>query len=605
MSIARINQYYKDLERIKARATTQNELAIKSAFKNLLNDYCRTKDLEVIEEQTIIGSSKRPDGVVVDAFKFRYGYWEAKDANDDIEKEIVEKQRSNYPMFNFLIENSIHAVLIQGESKDKIELADKQALHQLVSKFIAYERLEIKEFKQAITQFQTDLPQIIEVLREMIAKQSSPEVSPTPALPKGDGVKEGLLPSPTGEGQGVGLFIKARQDFFAICQEAINPSIKLSDIDEMLIQHILTEDIFKAVFDDEVFHEENNIAKALKKIEQTFFSGDVKRKTLAASRPYYAQIRARATEMQDYSQKQEFLKGIYENFYKAYNPKAADTLGIVYTPKEIVNFMLESTDYLLEKHFGKTLSDKNVHILDPATGTGTFITDLLNYLPKQDLEYKYKNEIHANEVAILPYYIANLNIEYVYKNRMKDYVEFKNLCWVDTLDSTGGLQYAGKKGDLFGVTAENTLRIKNQNEQKISVIIGNPPYNANQQNENDNNKNRTYKEIDQRIKDTYIKESTAQKTKVYDMYARFYRWAMDRVAEKGIIAFVTNRSFIDSKTFDGFRKIIERDFDECIIVDTKSDVRANPKISGTKNNVFGIQTGVAIMFLVKTGKNKK
>jgi predicted helicase len=575
MSITRINQYYKDLERIKSRATTQNELAIKSAFKNLLNDYCRTKDLEVIEEQTIVGSNKRPDGVVVDAFKFRYGYWEAKDANDDIEKEIVEKQRSNYPMFNFLIENSIHAVLIQGDSKQKIEIEDKQALHQLISQFIAYERTEIKEFKQAITQFQTDLPQIIEVLREMIAKQNESSSSE---------------------------FAKSRADFFAICQEAINPNIKLSDIDEMLIQHILTEDIFKAVFDDEVFHEENNIAKALKKIEQTFFSGDVKRKTLAASRPYYAQIKARATEMQDYSQKQEFLKGIYENFYKAYNPKAADTLGIVYTPKEIVNFMLESTDYLLEKHFGKTLSDKNVHILDPATGTGTFVTDLLNYLPKQDLEYKYKNEIHANEVAILPYYIANLNIEYTYKNRMKDYVEFKNLCWVDTLDSTGGLQYAGKKGDLFGVTAENTLRIKNQNEQKISVIIGNPPYNANQQNENDNNKNRTYSEIDKRIKDTYIKESTAQKTKVYDMYARFYRWAMDRVAEKGIIAFVTNRSFIDSKTFDGFRKIIERDFDECIIVDTKSDVRANPKISGTKNNVFGIQTGVAIMFLVKTGK---
>jgi hypothetical protein len=157
MSISRINQYYKDLERIKSRATTQNELAIKSAFKNLLNDYCRTKDLEVIEEQTIVGSNKRPDGVVVDAFKFRYGYWEAKDASDDIEKEIVEKQRSNYPMFNFLIENSVYAVLIQGDSKQKIEIEDKQALHQLISQFIAYERTEIKEFKQAITQFLTKI----------------------------------------------------------------------------------------------------------------------------------------------------------------------------------------------------------------------------------------------------------------------------------------------------------------------------------------------------------------------------------------------------------------------------------------------------------------
>jgi len=152
---------------------------------------------------------------------------------------------------------------------------------------------------------------------------------------------------------------------------------------------------------------------------------------------------------------------------------------------------------------------------------------------------------------------------------------------------------------MFGLSSENAARIKNQNERKISVIIGNPPYNANQANFNDFNRNRDYKEIDRRIKDTFVKNSTAQKTKAYDMYARFYRWAMDRIDENGVIAFVTNRSFIDSRTFDGFRKNIEDDFDFAYIVDTRSDVRANPKIAGTTHNVFGIQTGVAIMFLVK------
>jgi predicted helicase len=153
---------------------------------------------------------------------------------------------------------------------------------------------------------------------------------------------------------------------------------------------------------------------------------------------------------------------------------------------------------------------------------------------------------------------------------------------------------------LFGsVSEENVARIKRQNSKKISVIIGNPPYNANQANENDNNKNREYPQVDARIKQTYIHESTAQKTKLYDMYARFFRWASDRLDVNGVLAFVTNRSFIESRTFDGFRKVVTQEFNEIHVVDLGGDVRANPKLSGTKHNVFGIQTGVAISFLVK------
>jgi predicted helicase len=271
--------------------------------------------------------------------------------------------------------------------------------------------------------------------------------------------------------------------------------------------------------------------------------------------------------------------------------------------------MIESADWLCDKHFGKSLVDKGVEILDPATGTGTFICELLEHFrgQKHKLAYKYKEELHANEVAILPYYVANLNIEATYAAITGQYAEFPNLCFVDTLDNVAGLgKFSGHQEDLFGaMSEENVERIKRQNKRKISVIIGNPPYNANQQSENDDNKNRAYRRIDERIKGTYIKESAAQKTKVYDMYARFFRWASDRVNDEGIIAFVTNRSFIDSKTFDGFRKIVARDFEEIWLVDLGGDVRSNPKLSGPKNNVFGIQTGVAISFMVRRKRDIK
>jgi predicted helicase len=582
MSISRINQYYIELERLKQR-DNKNELSIKSAFRSLISFYCRPKDLEIIEEQTLLESRKAPDGVLKDAAGFIYGYWEAKDEKDDIDAEIIKKQRIGYPMFNFLIENSIEAVLIQGEKRTKIKMSDREDLHHLLIEFVNFETVENKVFKQTIKKFQEDLPQIIEVLRGMIIKESDTNA----------------------------LFIAEKSNFFYLCKDAINPAIKISDIDEMLIQHILTEQIFKSIFDDEMFHSENNISKSLNAIETTFFVSDTKRKTLSSLQPYYTQIKARATAMQDHNQKQDFLKYIYENFYKAYNPKAADKLGIVYTPKEIIKFMLESTDVLLEKHFSKTIADKNVHIIDPATGTGTFITDLLNYIPLQDLEYKYKNEIHANEIAILPYYIANLNIEYVYKNRTKNYEEFKNICWVDTLE-TYGFWSKGQQTIKHGLTAVNTERIKAQNTQRISVVIGNPPYNANQQNENDNNKNREYFEdykkktggIDGRIKETYIDKSEAQKTKQYDMYKRFIRWASDRIDEKGIIAYITNRSFIDKRQDDGFRKCVSEEFDELYIIDLGGDIRDTNENS--KANVFGIMTGVAItLFVKKELKNKE
>jgi len=367
----------------------------------------------------------------------------------------------------------------------------------------------------------------------------------------------------------------------------------------MLIQHMLTRDIFLKVFGEDQFHSENNIAHRLDGLERTFFTGNVRRNTLDRLKSYYAAIQRAALGISDHHEKQRFLKVIYENFYKVYNPKAADRLGVVYTPGEIVKFMIRAADHLTRRHFDRHLYDRNVEILDPAAGTGTFITELIEFIPPAHLRQKYEEEIHANEVGILPYYIANLNIEYTYKSKTGEYLEFPNICFVDTLDNfdfRDGKKHTQKQ--LGGLSDENLERIRRQNEKRISVIIGNPPYNANQQNENENNKNRAYPAIDRRIRETYVKQSTAQKTKQYDMYKRFIRWASDRLNANGVLAFITNRSWIDSRQDDGFRKYAAREFNEIHIVDLGGDIR---KLPGAQN-VFGIMTGVAIgLFVRKEG----
>ncbi|BAQ59695.1 helicase domain protein [Geminocystis sp. NIES-3708] len=590
MSRILIKQYRQELERIIRYGGSRNEGAVRRAMGSLLNGYCKPRNFVLVEELTIISPLKnniRLDGIVKDALRLDWGYWEAKDEKDSLDAEIEAKFKKGYPTDNILFEDTKTAVLIQnGDESLRINMENDDDLDKLINQFLDYERTEIKDFRQAINTFSQDLPTILDTLRNLIDSQSP---SPLTPLPQGEGNK---------------AFIEARDKFLKVCQESINPDIKIADIREMIIQHILTEDIFTNIFSDAQFHQENNIAKQLNEVIKTFFTGNVKRNTFKTIQSYYNVIIRTASNIVNHQEKQKFLKVVYENFYKAYNPKEADRLGIVYTPNEIVKFMVQSTDYLLEKHFNKTLGNKGVEILDPCTGTGTFITEILDYLLTRDVEYKYKNEIHCNEISILPYYIANLNIEYSYQQKIGEYLEFNNICLVDTLDHTN---FGGKQFDLFSMSQENTERIKRQNESKISVIIGNPPYNANQQNENDNNKNRSYDAIDKRIKETYVKESTAQKTKLYDMYSRFLRWGTDRLDNDGIIAFVSNSSFIDAKTYDGFRKLIVEDFNEIYIIDLKGNARnSGERRRQEGGNIFDdqIKVGIAVYFLVRNSKLK-
>lgn len=582
MSRQLINEYRAELDRLRAVSGSRRESVLREAFKDLLKRWGRANDLQFIAEHDILTRQMTRiyiDGALLHGLRVPFGYWEAKDENDDLTAEIDAKFRKGYPRDNIVFTDDVTAVLWQ----DGIEVmradmqGDDDSLLNLLTRFFAHERAEIADFNKAVKQFATDLPEILKALRDRIAEKHAASRD----------------------------FAAAVAAFLQHARDAINPAVSDDDVREMLIQHILTEDIFAKVFNDPDFHRKNNVAAELYKLEDKLFEDrGEKPALLRALDPYYAGIASTAALIQSHSEKQGFLKALYEDFYKAYNRKAADRLGVVYTPGEIVRFMIRSADWLCEKHFGRNLIDKGVEILDPATGTGTFIVELLEHFRgnHEKLKYKYREELHANEVAILPYYVANLNIEATYQAITGEFAEYENLCLVDTLDNVAALGiYSGHQFEMFGaITDDNIKRIKRQNSRKISVIIGNPPYNAWQENYNQNNANRPYQRVDERIKQTYIKEGTAQnKNSVYDMYTRFVRWASDRLGDEGIVAFVIGRKPIAKAAYDGFRKVAEREFSDIWLMDLGGDVRDNPKLSGTTHNVFGIQTGVMIALLVK------
>lgn len=402
MSKLLINQYYTALERIIQYGGSRNETSIRTAFVNLINEYAQKRNLHLITElatKGTLGKAVYPDGILKTPLRLDLGYWESKDESDDIDEEIGKKIKKGYPTTNILFEDSQTAVLYQnGEEALRVNMKDADQLDRILSSFTGFVHPEVVRFEEAIEKFKADIPTILQTLREKVddAGANNP------------------------------AFVRKRDEFLDMCRAEINPDISADDVREMMNQHILTADIFNVIFDDPHFHHENNIGRELEALIGTFFTGAARKNVLSSINHYYQTLNAAAANIADHHEKQKFLKAIYENFYKVYNPKAADRLGVVYTPGEIVHFMIESTDHLLHKHFGKLLADPDVEILDPATGTGTFICDLIEYLPNAALKQKFQHEIHANEVAILPYYIANLNIEYTYKQKTGEYGELLN-----------------------------------------------------------------------------------------------------------------------------------------------------------------------------------
>jgi hypothetical protein len=317
MSQLLIQTYLADLSRLRMAAGVDTEQIIRPAFRRLLDHWSRAEGLVFVEELEYLTSLKTkvyPDGTILHTLRVPHGYWEAKDTADDLDEEIRSKTARGYPQDNIIYENSETAVLIQDRHEVmRCAMDDPTALGQLVGVFFAWERPEIAEFREAVEQFQADLPAVLEALRSKIDDAYASN----------------------------SVFKPAAITFLEQAKKSINPAIGEADVREMLIQHILTEEIFSHVFNEGDFHHENNIAKALYSLEAKFFTGGVKRDTLRALEPYYAAIRANAAKITAHTEKQTFLKVIYEGFYKVYNPKAADRLGVVYTPNEIVRFMIQ------------------------------------------------------------------------------------------------------------------------------------------------------------------------------------------------------------------------------------------------------------------------
>ena len=443
MSRQLINEYRADLDQLKMVSGSRRETNLRPAFARLLRAWGKQNDLVYLEEhqkRADKGNLISIDGALSVKLGIPFGYWEAKDEKDKLDDEIADKFRKGYPKDNIIFSDDVTAVLYQdGHEQMRAAMDDAETLLPLLTRFFAHERQEIADFKKAVKQFALDLPAVLTALREIIQTKRKDSKD----------------------------FAKAQDAFLKHARDAINPAVDEADVQEMLIQHILTEDIFAKVFENPDFHRQNNVAAALYALEDKLFGYGEKARLLKALGSYYAGIQSTAAMIESHTEKQGFLKGLYENFYKVYNPMAADRLGVVYTPGEIVRFMIKSADWLCETHFGKNLIDKGVEILDPATGTGTFIVELLEHFRgnHEKLRHKYKEELHANEVAILPYYVANLNIEATYAAITGQFAEYPNLCFVDTLDNVAALGiYSGHQGDMFGsVSDENMARVKRQN----------------------------------------------------------------------------------------------------------------------------------------------
>ena len=395
-------------------------------------------------------------------------------------------------------------------------------------------------------------------------------------------------------------------------QHNINESIDQNQAIEMLAQHLITLPIFDALFGEYGFIKNNPVSSAMEQIvaELSQYGFEKEQKELE---PFYNSVRLRAEGIDNAQAKQKIIITLYDKFFSTGFKSTTERLGIVFTPVEVVDFIVKSVDVVLRKHFGKTIASENVHILDPFTGTGTFITRTLHYLKSlmdkgemsyADLVRKYTQELHANEIVLLSYYIAAINIEAVFYdiNGEEDYLPFEGIVLTDTFEST---ESEDTLDDSFFGT--NDKRLKRQQEKPITAIIGNPPYSIGQGSQNDNNKNISYPKLDKRLSDTYVAKSNAGLTKgLYDSYVKAFRWASDRLKGQGVIGFVTNGGYLNSNSTDGLRAGLYEEFNRLYIFNMRGNAHGLGEIRKKEGgNVFGAgtRTSVAISILVKDGSD--
>ena len=565
-----IKQYYAELQEYDSIGA-KHEGAVRTAFQNLLQHYSRQADLILVCEKTHYTPEQKrivPDGEIVDTFGLPYGYWEAKDTQDDLYIEADKKFAAGYPSKNIVVQSPTHALLYQhGQLQLDLDITEPRNLVNVLQTFFAYQEENIAAWHTAVAAFKETVPELGEKLAILIEteRQNNPQ------------------------------FQKAFINFHEQCQTSINPNLSIAAVEEMLIQHLLTERIFRTVFNNRDFTRRNIIAREIENVIDALTSQTFDRNQFLQSLdPFYVAIEQTAATITDFSQKQGFLNTVYEQFFQGFSVKVADTHGIVYTPQPIVDFMVKSVEHILQTEFDRSLSDTGVNIIDPFVGTGNFIVRIMQELDPIALERKYTAappELQCNEVMLLPYYIASLNIEHEFYTATNRYVPYEGLCLVDTFEMAEDRQ-------MQLLTPANTERVEKQKASEMFVVIGNPPYNVGQVNENDNNKNRDYETMGKLIKETYAKDSKAtNRNRLYDQYVKAIRWALDRIEEEGVVAFVTNNGFLDGVAFDGMRKHLAEDCDAIYILDLGGNARKGLKVSDA--NVFGIRVGVSINLFVK------
>ena len=391
-------------------------------------------------------------------------------------------------------------------------------------------------------------------------------------------------------------------------QKNINPSVSKDEVIQMLAQHLITQPVFEALFENYSFVQNNAVSKSLQKMID-LLEEQAMDKDAETLNKFYESVKERVEGIDNAEGKQKIIVELYDKFFKTAFPKTVEQLGIVYTPVEVVDFINHSVAKVLKKEFNRNLSDENVHILDPFTGTGTFITRLIQtgLIDKEALPQKYAKELHANEIVLLAYYIASINIENAYHDAVgqeNGYKPFNGICLTDTFQ----LGEADNADELFSdMLPQNSERVMEQKKLPVRVIIGNPPYSVGQKSANDNAQNQKYPRLDGRIADTYVKTSTATNpNKIYDSYIKAFRWSSDRIDNEhgGIIGFITNGIWLDNSSFDGFRKSLEKEFSSIYVFNLRGGIKGksgdNAKREG--QNVFDIMTGVAITILVKNPK---
>ena len=400
----------------------------------------------------------------------------------------------------------------------------------------------------------------------------------------------------------------AFQEFVNALRATLNPAVDNEAAVEMLAQHILTAPLFDAMFPDHSFSKQNPVSRAMNMIAEMLTDHSMIENERRDLDSFYRAMVERIEAVHTLAGKQEIMRTLYDRFFSQAFPRMSERLGIVFTPIEVVDFIIRSADDAMRTAFGQSLGDPGVAIIEPFAGTGTFVARLLQLgvIPPEALEHKYKNEIFANEFVLLSYYIASINIEQMYhqvraeQGMDEGYVEFPGMTLTDTFQLHEG---DGTITEDFEGLAANNERAKAEKDSAITVIVMNPPYSSGQNSANDNNQNLAYPRLDERIADTYAAKSTgANKNSLYDSYFRALRWASDRIGERGVIAFVSNSSFVDGNSADGVRLSLQEEFSQIFIYDLKGNQRTSGERSrreGGKIFGSGSRTGVAITVLIK------